>query len=75
MLRVVEFSAFVFWSSVHQCARMMERDKTKIREAGIEASAAARRGNDGNLNQGSASGDGENCIGFISLGVRTLRFI
>ena len=53
----------------------MERDKTKIRKAGIEASAAAQRGNDGNLNQGSASGDGENCIGFISLGVGTLRFI
>ena len=39
--------------------------RSKIREAGTEAPTAAQRGNDGNLNQGSASGGGENCIEFI----------
>ena len=49
--------------------------RSKIREAGTEAPTAAQRGDDGNFNQGSASGYGKNCIEFISLGVRTLRFI
>lgn len=61
MLRAVEGPLrFVFWcNSLAAGAGRMERGRIEDWETGTEAPAPAQIGDDGNLNQSSGSGAGE----------------